>query len=94
MLTSDMKIEYTVQVWREGNQFVAHAMPLDVASAGKTPEEARHALDEAVGVFLKTASDMGTAEIVLEEAGYEFRDGQWVSPSWVSLERHTLSIVA
>jgi predicted RNase H-like HicB family nuclease len=42
-------IEFTVQIWKEGNQFVAHAMPLDVMSLGKTPEEARRALDEAVG---------------------------------------------
>ena len=27
------EIEYTVQVWQEGKQFVAHAMPLDVMRA-------------------------------------------------------------
>lgn len=26
-------IEYTVQVWEEGDQFIAHAMPLDVMSS-------------------------------------------------------------
>ena len=62
-------IEFTVQIWKEGNQFVAHAMPLDVMSSGKTPEEARRALDEAVHLFLVTASDMGTLEEVLEDAG-------------------------
>jgi predicted RNase H-like HicB family nuclease len=65
-------IEFTVQIWKEGNQFVAHAMPLDVMSSGKTPEEARRALDEAVHLFLVTASDMGTLEEVLQDAGYEF----------------------
>ena len=44
-------IEYTVQIWKEGNQYVAHAMPLDVISSGATPEEARNALDEAVKLF-------------------------------------------
>jgi hypothetical protein len=29
-----MDIDYTVQIWREGNQFIAHAMPLDVTSSG------------------------------------------------------------
>ena len=62
-------IEFTVQIWKEGNQFVAHAMPLDVMSSGKTPEEARRALDEAVHLFLVTASDMGTLEEVLQDAG-------------------------
>lgn len=50
-------IEYTVKIWKEGNQFVAHAMPLDVMSSGSTPEEARKALAEAVHLFLMTAAD-------------------------------------
>jgi predicted RNase H-like HicB family nuclease len=66
-----MNIEYTVHIWKEGNQFVAHAMPLDVASSGQTPEHARKALDEAVHLFLVTAADMGTLNEVLQEAGYE-----------------------
>jgi predicted RNase H-like HicB family nuclease len=82
-------IEYTVQMWKEGNQFVAHAMPLDVMSSGKTPEEARKALDEAVHLFLVTATDMGTLDEVLQESGYELREGRWVSPSWIAIERHS-----
>ena len=38
------EIEYTVQIWKEGNQYVAHAMPLDVMSSGLTPEEAQKLL--------------------------------------------------
>ena len=66
-----MNIEYTAHIWQEGTQFVAHAMPLDVMSAGRTPEQARQALDEAVRLFLATAADMNTLEDVLQEAGYE-----------------------
>ena len=87
-------IEYTVHIWKEGNQFVAHAMPLDVMSSGKTPEEARTALDEAVHLFLVTAADMGTLEENLEEAGYEFRQGNWICPSWVAIERHSVAVGA
>lgn len=61
-----MQIEYTVQIWKEGEQFVAHAMPLDVMSAGQTPDEARKAMDEAVHLFLLTAEEMGTISEVLE----------------------------
>jgi predicted RNase H-like HicB family nuclease len=82
-------IEYTVQIWKEGNQFVAHAMPLDVMSSGKTPEEARKALDEAVQLFLVTAADMGTLNEILQETGYELKEGKWISPSWVAIERHS-----
>ena len=65
-----MKLDYTVQVWEESGQFVAHAMPLDVASCGETAEAARNALDEAVRLFLTTAAEHGSLEEVLNEAGY------------------------
>jgi hypothetical protein len=65
---------------------MAHAMPLDVMSAGLSPEEARKALDEAVHLFLVTAADMGTLEEILQESGYEFQRGGWVSPSWRPLK--------
>lgn len=80
-----MNIEYTVQIWKEGNQFIAHAMPLDVMSSAQTSEEARKALDEAVHLFLVTAADMGTLDEILQEAGYEFGQGNWVSPFWIGI---------
>ena len=61
-----MNIEYTVQIWQEKEQFVAHAMPLDVMSSGATPEQARQALTEAVDLFLTTADEVGTLAEVLE----------------------------
>ena len=87
-MAGTMSIEYTAQIWQERDQFIAHAMLLDVMSAGSTPDEARKALDEAVHLFLVTAADMGTLEELLEEAGYEARQGSWVSPSWIAIERH------
>ncbi|MGA2661855.1 MAG: hypothetical protein ABSH34_30615 [Verrucomicrobiota bacterium] len=75
-----MRIDYTVQIRREGNQFVAHAMPLDVASSGETPEAARQAVDEAVRLFLATAAEHGTLEEVREDAGYRREDNFWRQP--------------
>jgi predicted RNase H-like HicB family nuclease len=89
-----MNLEYTVQIWQEGTQFVAHAMPLDVMSAGATPQDARSALYEAVDLFLQTAADVGTLDDVLEECGYSRNRGSWVSPAWVSVERHATRLVA
>jgi predicted RNase H-like HicB family nuclease len=62
-----MDIDYTVQIWREGDQFIAHALPLDVASSGATPQAARTALEEAVKLFIKTAEQHGTLTEVLED---------------------------
>ena len=89
---SHVSIDYTAHIWKERNQFVAHAMPLDVMSSGPTPEAARDALDEAVRLFLNTAADMGTLEEILEEAGYISNEGAWISPSWVAVERHTAEV--
>jgi predicted RNase H-like HicB family nuclease len=87
--TNRFDIDYTVQIWKEGKQYVAHAMPLDVMSSGQSPEEARKALDEAVNVFLVTAAEIGTLNEILEEAGYEFSQGKWMSPAWIAIERHS-----
>lgn len=88
-----MRIDYTIQIWREGSHYVAQALPLDVASAGPTPEQARAALDEAVHLFLDTARSMGTLGDILRECGYEFRDGVWHAPEWVAVEQR-FAIVA
>lgn len=87
-----MQIEYTVQIWKEGNQFIAHAMPLDVMSSGPSPEEALRALDEALRLFVLTAKDHGTLEEILGEAGYELRDGVWAPPPAVAFERQSTAV--
>jgi len=89
-----MEIDYTIQIWREGNQFVAHALPLDVASAGPSPEAARAAVQEAVELFLETARTHGTLEEVLEDAGYEHVGAGWESPTWVGIERQSAPVAA
>lgn len=84
-----MNLEYTVQIWKEGAQFIAHAMPLDVMSSGHTVEAAREALEEAVGLFLETAADVGTLDEVLQDCGFDLQEGRWVSPTWVAVEKHS-----
>jgi len=89
-----MVIDYTLQIWREGKQYVAHAMPLDVMSSGPTPDSARRALEEAVRLFLNTAADMGTLAQVLDEAGYQQENGRWVSPEWIATEKQSAVVPA
>ena len=89
-----MEIDYTVQIWREGGQFIAHAMPLDVASSGPTPPAARTALEEAVKLFIKTAEQHGTLAEVLEDAGYQHDGSRWQSPDWVCFERQSAPVAA
>ncbi len=91
-MSDSSNIEYMTQIWQEGKQFVAHAMPLDVMSSGHTVNEARSALAEAVDLFLATAADHGALADVLEEAGYELKQGHWISPVWVATERQSVAV--
>ena len=84
-----MTIETTTRVWREGKVYIAHALPLDVSSAGDTPENAKRALNEAVELFIATARQNGTLQDVLEECGYMLQDGNWVAPQIVAQD-HSL----
>ncbi len=67
-------------------------MPIDVMSAGPTPDTARNALDEAIRAFVLTAADAGTLEDALIEAGYEQHEGDWIGPELVITERHALAV--
>jgi hypothetical protein len=87
-----MNLDLTIYLTKEGRQYVAHAMPLDVVSSGPTPEAAREAVYEAVRAFLLTATDEGTLEEVLEECGYERRGDRWVCPDFIALEKHELAV--
>ena len=91
-MSTKARIEYTVQVWQEGRQFVAHAMPLDVMSCGPSPERASQALREAVELYLVTAAETGTLTEVLEEVGYEPKGQSWISTTWVALERQSVPV--
>jgi predicted RNase H-like HicB family nuclease len=89
-----IRIEHTVQVWREDGSHVARATPLDVMSCGMTPEEARRNLSEAVALFFKTASARGTLADVLEECGYRRVNDEWRAPILLSSETVSQAISA
>ena len=55
-------------------------------SCGATLEEARRNLEEAVALFLKTASDHGALSEVLEECGYRRVNNDWRAPTLLSSE--------
>ena len=84
-----MQVDHTVQVWREDGQFIAHAMPLDLASSGESPESARLAVDEAVKLFLVTAVEQGTLKEVLEDSGYRRIRHEWRGPAWLGVEQRS-----
>ena len=89
-----VRIKHTVQVWKEGDTYVARAVPLDVLSCGQTSEEARKNHTQAVDLFLKTASAHGTLVEVLEECGYVRQGDEWRAPKLLLSETVTQSVHA
>jgi len=85
-----MIIDFTTQVWKEGEMYVSYAPELDVSSCGETMADAKKNLKEAVECFLETAKEMGTLKEILEEAGFVKKGIVWESPRIVSTEKTKL----
>jgi predicted RNase H-like HicB family nuclease len=49
-------MKLTALIEREGDEYVSHCPELDIASQGKSIEEARENLKEALQLFFETAS--------------------------------------
>ena len=62
-----MDIQFTTRTLKEGHNFVAHALELDVSSCGGTKEKALDNLKEAIRLFLEEVAKMGTLKQILQE---------------------------
>lgn len=47
------KVNFTVSIKKEGKWYVAHCVELDIASQGRTQEEAEKNIKEAVQLYLE-----------------------------------------
>ena len=85
------ELTFTVQVFKEGKQYVSFNPELEVASCGYTPQEAKDMLRKAIRVFLKAAGRQGTLDTILEEAGFVRAKKRWHDPYMVTLDRMSVS---
>lgn len=85
-------IQLNVQVWKdkETDTYIAFVPQLDVASCGRTIDEARKNIRDAIEGFLESAQDMGTLQEILDEAGFTFED-EWKAPEILLTERMRLA---
>ncbi len=56
--------------FEEGDEFVAYSPALDLSSCGGSLEQAKKRFAEAVDIFFKEISEMGTLDEVLSECGW------------------------
>lgn len=87
-----MNLGFTVRILKEGDTFIAHVPELDVSSCGDTEADARRNIADAVRGFLETASEQGTLNDILQEAGYRLENGRWVEPELVGVEHMNVGI--
>jgi predicted RNase H-like HicB family nuclease len=80
-----------VEIFREGDLYVGLCPDLDVSSFGKTIEEAKSSVHEALAAFVEECTAMGTLTEVLEEAGFVRQNGTWLSRQPVSAELLTVA---
>jgi predicted RNase H-like HicB family nuclease len=66
-----VKIQFTEELWKEGNMYVSYSPELDIAACGETVEQAKHNLGEVIGITIEEMRGLGTLESYLREAGFE-----------------------
>lgn len=85
-------LTFTIQIFKEGKTFVSHSPELNVSSCGKTLEESRKNLKDAINGFIKSAYKIGTLNRILEEAGYLYKNKKWLEPNLLVLDRLSLAV--
>jgi predicted RNase H-like HicB family nuclease len=86
------QIAYTVHTFKEGSTFVAYVPELDLSSCGRTGDDARRNIRDAVAGFVEASAAKGTLELILEEAGYQRNGDSWIAPEFVALDRDKVSV--
>lgn len=87
-----MKISVRVEIFKEGDVYVAISPELNVSSFGETVEDARKSIKEAIEIFVEECREMGTLEDVLEESGFSKINNSWVSRKPVAEENLAFAI--
>ncbi len=72
-----MNIPVKIEVFKEGEVYVALSPDLNVSSFGETIEDAKRSVKEAVEAFIEECKRMGTLEEVLEESGFSKIGDSW-----------------
>jgi len=84
------KVVYRAEFFKEEDIYVGIVPELNVSSFGKTLEEAKRSLQEAVEAFIEECERMGTLEEIMKEAGFVYQEGTWLPRQPVSAELLTV----
>lgn len=90
------RLKYNVSlpllIIKEGRYFVAYTPALDLATSGKTYNQAQERFVEAVEIFFEELVEKGTLGKVLSELGWQRREKEWAPPVIVANETQNVSV--
>ena len=72
-----MNILTRIEIFKEGDVYVALSLELNISSFGETIEDAKKSVREAIEAFIEECETMGKLEEVLEESGFIKVDDSW-----------------
>ena len=87
-----MDISVRIEIFKEGDVYVALSPELNVSSFGDTIEDAKKSIKEAIEAFVEECERMGTLDDVLEEAGFSKINDSWKSRKLVAEENLALAL--
>jgi len=87
-----LKISLKIEIFKEGDMYVALSPELNVSSFGETVEDAKRSIKEALEAFIEECERMGTLEDILEESGFLRVNDSWESRKPVEEEAFALTL--
>lgn len=87
-----MKVSIRIEIFKEGDVYVALSPELNVSSFGETIEDAKSSIKEALEAFLEECEKMGTLKDILEESGFSKINNSWESRKPVKEESLALAL--
>jgi predicted RNase H-like HicB family nuclease len=87
-----MNLSVRIEIFKEGDVYVALSPELNVSSFGETINDAKKSLKEALEAFIEECERMGTLEDVLEESGFSKINDSWESRKPVAEEDLALAL--
>jgi len=86
-----LQFNLPVEVFKEGDYFIARTPTLDLAVQGNSEAEVRTRFVDAVVIFFEELVDLKTLDEVLKELGWEKIESQW-QPPMASIELRPIEV--
>ncbi len=80
-IVTQVSVKLPMQVFREGNAFIAYCPALDISTSASTLPKVQEMFAELVRVFIDELINMGTLDKVLTQCGWKKVAKKWEPPA-------------